>query len=108
MWDLIVSVPDHCLSFYFTTLQTEFSIFQSDSFAEQKLRQDIQMELSEFNEQTYNAVDKEVDDHRYIEKQHQWLKLELSNCTQRYLKVSMFREPLVILQRHILSLALIK
>ena len=24
MWDLIVSVPDHCLSFYFTELAKEF------------------------------------------------------------------------------------
>ena len=24
MWDLIVSVPDHCLSFYFTEMETEF------------------------------------------------------------------------------------
>ena len=24
MWDLIVSVPDHCLSFYFTKMETEF------------------------------------------------------------------------------------
>ena len=22
MWDLIVSVPDHCLSFYFTSIST--------------------------------------------------------------------------------------
>ena len=26
MWDLIVSVPDHCLSFNFTRLQTDKSI----------------------------------------------------------------------------------
>ena len=27
MWDLIVSVPDHCLSFYFTN-QTESAVFK--------------------------------------------------------------------------------
>ena len=27
MWDLIVSVPDHCLSFYFTTDSCSKSVF---------------------------------------------------------------------------------
>ena len=30
MWDLIVSVPDHCLSFYFTVLNSLFSYFIVD------------------------------------------------------------------------------
>ena len=28
MWDLIVSVPDHCLSFYFRTLTPVFVFFK--------------------------------------------------------------------------------
>ena len=28
MWDLIVSVPDHCLSFYFTLFETGAVTFQ--------------------------------------------------------------------------------
>ena len=74
----------------FSALQTEFSKLQSELCAEQKLCQDIQIELSEFKEQTYNMVDKEVEHHRYIEKQHlqevnelkteiKRLKSELSN-----------------------------
>ena len=27
MWDLIVSVPDHCLSFYFTVIQIIHAIY---------------------------------------------------------------------------------
>ena len=27
MWDLIVSVPDHCLSFYFSTLNTDPNVW---------------------------------------------------------------------------------
>ena len=27
MWDLIVSVPDHCLSFYFVLLRLKYAIF---------------------------------------------------------------------------------
>ena len=76
----------------FTALQTEFSKLQSELCAEQKLCQDIQIELSEFKKQTYNMVDKEVEHHRYIEKQHlqevnelkndiKRLKIELSNRT---------------------------
>ena len=76
----------------FTALQTEFSKLQSELCVEQKLCQDIQIELSEFKEQTYNMVDKEVEHHRYIEKQHlqevnelkndiKRLKIELSNRT---------------------------
>ena len=30
MWDLIVSVPDHCLSFYFRNLYMYFYLFQDD------------------------------------------------------------------------------
>ena len=29
MWDLIVSVPDHCLSFYFTEHVSHFSSYQT-------------------------------------------------------------------------------
>ena len=29
MWDLIVSVPDHCLSFYFEIKVTDFEILRS-------------------------------------------------------------------------------
>ena len=29
MWDLIVSVPDHCLSFYFTLERHTISMFKS-------------------------------------------------------------------------------
>ena len=29
IWDLIVSVPDHCLSFYFTLCRLEFFVFLS-------------------------------------------------------------------------------
>ena len=33
MWDLIVSVPDHCLSFYFKFSQAYLSLFHhSDQF----------------------------------------------------------------------------
>ena len=28
MWDLIVSVPDHCLSFYFGRAEAEFNILR--------------------------------------------------------------------------------
>ena len=28
MWDLIVSVPDHCLSFYFILGQISFLVFE--------------------------------------------------------------------------------
>ena len=34
MWDLIVSVPDHCLSFYFSSyLDVVFVCFKSESTA---------------------------------------------------------------------------
>ena len=29
MWDLIVSVPDHCLSFYFYLFGPHFDLYQS-------------------------------------------------------------------------------
>ena len=29
MWDLIVSVPDHCLSFYFSYLMSQNGMFPS-------------------------------------------------------------------------------
>ena len=32
MWDLIVSVPDHCLSFYFTSSQFVSAAFKSFNF----------------------------------------------------------------------------
>ena len=28
MWDLIVSVPDHCLSFYFEVFKLGFEVFK--------------------------------------------------------------------------------
>ena len=31
MWDLIVSVPDHCLSFYFDTILSTYRSFLSMS-----------------------------------------------------------------------------
>ena len=36
MWDLIVSVPDHCLSFYFT-----FHSFEARIFTPEKINQDL-------------------------------------------------------------------
>ena len=31
MWDLIVSVPDHCLSFYFSLKKTHADILDKDN-----------------------------------------------------------------------------
>ena len=48
MWDLIVSVPDHCLSFYFVPLLTGFQIKiyekyrRKVGFWEQEIRKKIQ------------------------------------------------------------------
>ena len=30
MWDVIVSVPDHCLSFYFVSLNNFFTTFHNE------------------------------------------------------------------------------
>ena len=72
-------------------LQTEHSNLQAKLSDKQCLRKERETELSEFKEQTYNVVDKEVEHHRYLEKLHleevnelkndiKRLKMESSNC----------------------------
>ena len=71
-------------------LEKECSKLRSELCEEQRLHKDIQTEFSDFKEQTYNAVDKEIENHRRIEKLHlqevnelkteiKRLKSELSN-----------------------------
>ena len=71
-------------------LETECSKLRSELCEEQRLHKDIQTLFSDFKEQTYNAVDKEIEKHRQIEKLHlqkvnelkteiKSLKSELSN-----------------------------
>ena len=71
-------------------LDTECSKLRSELCEEQRLHKDIQTVFSDFKEQTYNAVDKEIENHRRIEKLHlqkvnelkieiKRLKSELSN-----------------------------
>ena len=50
----------------FMNFQTEYSNLQSKLYDEQCLHKEKEIELSEFKEQTYNMVDKEVEHHRYI------------------------------------------
>ena len=37
MWDLIASVPDHCLSFYFSTIVQSFSHIKTVSGSHREL-----------------------------------------------------------------------
>ena len=71
-------------------LQTEHSNLQAKLLDEQCLRTEREKEFSDFKEQTYNAVDKEIENHRRTEKLHlqevnelkteiKRLKSELSN-----------------------------
>ena len=71
-------------------VDTECSKLRSELCEEQRLHKDIQTEFSDFKEQIYNAVDKEIENHRRIEKLHlqevnelkteiKRLKSELSN-----------------------------
>ena len=51
-------------------LQTEHSNLQAELLDEQCLRKERETEFSDFKKQTYNAVDKEIENHRRIEKLH--------------------------------------
>ena len=44
MWDLIVSVPDHCLPFYFGSPRSESEVFWVRKNAKKELRQRIRRE----------------------------------------------------------------
>ena len=60
-------------------IETECSKLRSGLCEEQRLHQEIKTELSEFKEQTYKMVDKEVEHHRSIDKQHFLEVNELKN-----------------------------
>ena len=52
MWDLIVSVPDHCLSFYFTVMFLNFPTYRSG----QKVYPKIRLFLEEQSDQVLHCL----------------------------------------------------
>ena len=72
--------------------ETECSKLRSELCEEQRLHQEIKTELSEFKEQTCKMVDKEVEHHRLIEKQHflEVNELKKNEIAQLKIKLSMY------------------